>query len=367
MVLLYLTLFIYIFINNIYLNDNLNSRHVINLKKSYEYLNFVYNYIFLMIILERPPVGLHRLVTGQTKSFEDYSNLEIQDHSGPQPFDVRTVPGQLSDDDIPVQRHVTGSQIGSKSIDNNSNFQSNDNNSVTLKKLPTLEQFQNQFEGHSRQVIHRDVEDFLNQPSDTQKTDDLARVNSDIDSYTSMRNESNLELREPTTVIKRNRPKILDPEVFERTGPDGYMNETSPYLRSTTQNQIKPGVDSQHDNSLKLSSSNQSDSIERFQEYHRIEKRAEKKSPILPGFHRMVEGNIGEGIQKPRLTKINQKNDERQRRHSIDSDSSVPMTNSVLEETSKNIRRGPPQTKKYNKNIEHYHNRDKRHYRHPRE
>lgn len=280
---------------------------------------------------------------------------------------MRTVPGQLSDDDIPVQRHVTGSQIRSRSIDNNSNFQSIDNNSVTLKKTSTLEQFQNQFEGHSRNVIHRDVEDFLIQPNDTQKVDDSTRANSDIDSNTSMRNESNLELREPTTVIKRSRPRILDTEVFERTGPDGYMNETSPYLRSTTQSHIKPGVDSQHDNSLKLSSSTQSENIERFQEYDKIEKRHEKKNPILPGFHRMVEGNIGEGIEKSRLIKINKKNDERQRRHSIDSDSSVPMTNTVLEETNKNIRRGPSQSKKYNKNIEHYNNRDRRHYRHPRE
>lgn len=328
----------------------------------------VYNYCNIyVLILERPPVGLHRLVTGQTKSFEDYSNPEIQDHSGPQPFDVRTVPGQLSDDDIPVQRHVTGSQIGSRSIDNNSNFQSIDSNSVTLKRLSSLEQFQNQFDGHSRQVVHRDVEDFLNQPND-QKIDDTARISSDIDSYTPMRNELHLELREPTTVIKRSRPRILDPEVFERTGPDGYMNETSPYLRSTTQNQIKPNVDSQHDNNLKLLSSTQSENIERFQEYDRIEKRAEKKKLILPGFHRMVEGNIGEeGTQKSKLPKINQKNDERQRRHSIDSDSSVPMTNTMSEEGQKSIRRGPSQSKKYNKNNERYQNRDRRYYRHPRE
>lgn len=148
------------------------------------------------------------------------------------------------------------------------------------------------------------------------------------------------------------------------------MNETSPYLRSTTQNQMKPVVDSQQDNSLKLSTSTQSDSNERFQEYDRMEKRIEKKHlppPPPPGFHRMVEGNIGEeeGVQKSRLPKIKQKSDERQRRHSIDSDSSVPLTNPVSEEGHKSIRRGPQQ-KKYNKNLERYHNRDRRH-RHPRE
>ncbi|XP_026812247.1 protein transport protein Sec16A isoform X1 [Rhopalosiphum maidis] len=315
---------------------------------------------------DRPPVGLHRLVTGQTKSFEDYSNPEP---CGPQPFDVRTVLGQLSDDDIPVQRHVTGSQIGARPIDNNSNFQSIDNNSVTLKRLPSLEQFQNQFEGHSRQVLHRDVEDFVNQPNDSQKLDDSVRNISDIDNYASTRNESQTELKEPITVIKKNRPKILDREVFERTGPDGYMNETSPYLRSTTQNQIKPIVDSQQDNSLKLTTSTQSENNEKFQDYDRNEKRVEKKhSPPPPGFRRMVEGNIGEdSIQKlNRMPKMNLKNDERQRRHSIDSDSSVPLTNPVSEEGLKSIRRGPQQ-KKYNKNVEHYHNRDRRHYRHPRE
>lgn len=316
-----------------------------------------------MTILDRPPVGLHRLVTGQTKSFEDYSNSEP---SGPQPFDVRTVPGQLSDDDIPVQRHVTGSQIGTKPIDNNSNFQNIDSNSANLKRLPSLEQFQNQFEGHSRQVLHRDVEDFVNHPNDSQKIDESARGVSDLDSYTSSRNESQSELKEPLTVIKKSRPKISDHEVFERTGPDGYMNETSPYLRSTTQNQIKPIIDSQQDNSLKLSSSTQ-ESIERFQEYDRMDKRIEKKHPHPPpGFHRMVEGNIGEeGVPKSRPAKINQKSEERQRRHSIDSDSSVPLTNPVSEENRKNIRRGP-QPKKYNKNSERYHNRDKRN-RHPRE
>lgn len=317
-----------------------------------------------MIILDRPPIGLHRLVTGQTKSFEDYSNPEP---CGPQPFDVRTVPGQLSDDDIPVQRHVTGSQIGARPIDNNSNFQNIDNNSVTLKRLPSLEQFQNQFEGHSRQVLHRDVEDFVNQPNDNLKLDDSVRVISDIDSFTSSRNESQLELKEPTTVIKRSRPKILDHEVFERTGPDGYMNETSPYLRSTTQNQNKPAMDSQQDNSIKLTSA-QSESTEKFQDYDRTEKRVEKKHPPPPpGFHRMVEGNIGEeGVPKSRLLKINHKNDERQRRHSIDSDSSVPLTNPVSEEGHKSIRRGS-QTKKYNKNVERYQNRERRHFRHPRE
>lgn len=321
--------------------------------------------LVFVIILDRPPVGLHRLVTGQTKSFEDYSNPEP---SGPQPFDVRTVLGQLSDEDIiPVQRHVTGSQIGSRPIDSNSNFQSIDSNSVTLKRLPTLEQFQNQFEGHSRQVLHRDVEDFVNQPNDNQKLDDSTRVVSDIDSYTSIRNESQLELKEPLTVIKRSRPKVLDHEVFERTGPDGYMNETSPYLRSTTQNHMKPAVDSQQDNSLKLSTSTQSDSNERFQEYDKMEKRVEKKHPPPPpGFHRMVEGNIGEEVaQKSRMPKINQKSDERQRRHSIDSDSSVPLTNPVSEEGHKNVWRGP-QPKKYNKNVERYHNRDRRNH-HPRE
>jgi len=316
-----------------------------------------------MIIIDRPPVGLHRLVTGQTKSFEDYSNPEP---SGPQPFDVRTVLGQLSDEDIPVQRHVTGSQIGTRPIDNNSNFQSIDNNSVTLKRLTTLEQFQNQFEGHSRHVLHRDVEDFVNQPNDNQKIDDLSRVVSDIDSYTLIRNESQSELKEPLTVIKKSRPKVLDREVYERTGPDGYMNETSPYLRSTTHNHMRPVVDSQQDNNLKLSNSIQSDNNERFQEYDKIEKRIEKKHPQPPpGFHRMVEGNIGEdGTQKSRTLKIHQKSDERQRRHSIDSDSSVPLTNPVSEESHKHIRRGS-QPKKY-KNVEHYHNRDRRHH-HPRE
>lgn len=317
-----------------------------------------------MIILDRPPAGLHRLVTGQTKSFEDYSNPEP---SGPQPFDVRTVPGQLSDDDIPVQRHVTGSQIGTRPIDNNSNFQGVDNNSVTLKRLPSLEQFQNQFEGHSRQVLHRDVEDFVSYPNDSQRIDESARGISDLDSsYTSTRNESQPEFKEPLTVIKKNRPRISDHEVFERTGPDGYMNETSPYLRSTTQNQSKPAVEPQHDNSLKLSTSTQ-ESIERFQEYDRMDKRVEKKHPPPPpGFHRMVEGNIGEeGVQKPRLPKTNQKSDERQRRHSIDSDSSVPLTNPVSEESRKSLRRGTQQ-KKYNKNIERYHNRERRS-RHPRE
>jgi hypothetical protein len=300
------------------------------------------------------------LVTGQTKSFEDYSNPEPYD---PQPFDVRTVPGQLSDDDIPVQRHVTGSQIGARPIDNNSNFQNIDNNSVTLKRLSS-EQFQNQFEGHSRQVLHRDVEDFVNQPNDNLKLDDSIRVISDIDSYSSSRNESQLELKEPMTVIKKSRPRILDHEVFERTGPDGYMNETSPYLRSTTQNQNKAVMDSQQDNSLKLISA-QSESTEQFQEYDRTEKRVEKKHPP-PGFHRMVEGNIGEEGQKSRLSKINHKNDERLRRHSIDSDSSVPLTNLVSEEGIRSIRRGS-QTKKYNKNVERYQNRERRHYRHPRE
>lgn len=142
------------------------------------------------------------------------------------------------------------------------------------------------------------------------------------------------------------------------------MNETSPYLRSTTQNQIKPVVDSQQDNSLKLTNS-QSDSIERFQEYDR-EKRVEKKQPPPPpGFHRMVEGNIGEEVvQKSRAPKNSQKNDERQRRHSIDSDSSVPINNSVSEDGHRSIRRGPP-SKKYNKNVERYHNRERR--RNPRE
>jgi len=147
------------------------------------------------------------------------------------------------------------------------------------------------------------------------------------------------------------------------------MNESSPYLRSTTQNQIKPIVDSQQDNSLKLTTSTQSESNEKFQVYDRNEKRAEKKhSPPPPEFCRMVEGNIGEdSVQKlNRVPKTNQKNDERQRRHSIDSDSSVPLTNPVSEEGLKIIRRGPQQ-KKYNKNVEHYHNRDRRHYRHPRE
>lgn len=310
------------------------------------------------------------MVTGQTKSFEDYSNPEVQDFEpcGPQPFDVRTVPGQLSDDDVPVQRHVTGSQIGTRLIDNNSNFQNIDTNSVTLKRLPSLEQFQNQFEGHSRQVLHRDVEDFLNQPNDNQKIDDSARTVSDIDCYSSpFRNESQSELKEPTTVIKRSRPRVVDHEVFERTGPDGYMNETSPYLRSTTQNQMKPVVDSQQDNNLKLSTSTQSDNTERYQEYDKMEKRVEKKHPPPPGFHRMVEGNIGEeGTQKSRLPKVNQKNDERQRRHSIDSDSSVPLTAPVSEEGHKRHQRGPP-PKKYNKNVERYNNRDRRHYRLPRE
>lgn len=263
---------------------------------------------------------------------------------------------------------MTGSQIGTRLIDNNSNFQTIDSNS--LKRLPTLEQFQNQFEGHSRQVLHRDVEDFVNQPHDIQRLDDSSRVVSDFDSFTSIRNESQSELKEPQTVIKKSRVQNLDHGVFERTGPDGYMNETSPYLRSTTQNQMKPVVDSQQDNSLKLSTSTQSDSNERFQEYDRMEKRVEKKHlppPPPPGFHRMVEGNIGEeeGVQKSRLPKIIQKNDERQRRHSIDSDSSVPLTNPVSEEGHKSIRRGP-QPKKYNKNMERYHNRDRRH-RHPRE
>lgn len=317
----------------------------------------------MIFFLDQPPIGLHRLVTGQTKSFEDYSNLEP---CGPQPFDVRTVPGQLSDDDIPVQRHVTGSIIGARPIDNNSNFQSPDNNSVTLKKLPSLEQFQNQFEGHSRQVLHRDVEDFVNQPNEIHKFDDSSRGVSDIDSYTSVRNESQSELKEPATVLKKSRPRLLDHEVFERTGPDGYMNETSPYLRSTTQSQNKPVLDSQQDNSLKSSTSTQSENVEKFQEYERIEKRVEKKHPP-PGFHRMVEGNIGEeGVQKSRLSKINQKNDERQRRHSVDSDSSVHQMNPVSEEGLKSMRRGT-QSKKYNKNVERYHNRDRRHYRHPRE
>lgn len=304
------------------------------------------------------------MVTGQTKSFEDYSNPEP---SGPQIFDVRTVPGQLSDDDIPVQRHVTGSQIGTRPIDSNSNFQTIDSNSVILKRLPSLEQFQNQFEVHSRQVLHRDVEDFVNQPSDIQKLDDSSRVTSDFDSFTSIKNESQSELKEPLTAIKKSRPRILDHEVFERTGPDGYMNETSPYLRSTTKNQMKPVVDSQQDINLKLSTSTQSDSTERFQEYDRMEKRIEKKHlpPPPPGFHRMVEGNIGEeSVQKSRLPKMNQKSDERQRRHSIDSDSSVPLTNPVSEDGHKSTRRGP-QLKKYNKNVERY-NRDRRH-RHPRE
>ncbi|XP_003241201.1 protein transport protein Sec16B isoform X1 [Acyrthosiphon pisum] len=310
-----------------------------------------------------PPVGLRRLVTGQTKSFEDYSNPEP---CGPQPFDVRTVLGQLSDDDIPVKRQVTRPQIGARPIDNNSNFQSIDNNSITLKRLPSLEQYQNQFEGHSRQVIHRDVEDFVNQANDSQKLDDSARNISDIDSFISTRNESKSEIKEPTTVIKKSCPKN---DRDERTGPDGYMNESSPYLRSTTQNQIKPIVDSQQDNSLKLTNSTQSENNEKFQVYDRNEKRVEKKhSPPPPEFCRMVEGNIGEdSVQKlNRVPKTNQKNDERQRRHSIDSDSSVPLTNPVSEEGLKIIRRGPQQ-KKYNKNLEHYHNRDRRHYRHPRE
>lgn len=319
--------------------------------------------MYLFDFLDRPPIGLHRLVTGQTKSFEDYSNLEP---SGPQPFDVRTVPGQLSDDDIPAQRHVTGSLIGAIPIDNNSNFQSLDNNSITLKRFPSLEQFQNQFEGHSRQVLHRDVEDFVNQPNENHKFDDMSRGISDIDSSSSVRNESLPELKEPPTVIKKIRPKVLDHEVFERTGPDGYMNETSPYLRSTAQNQTKPVLDSQQDTSSKLSTSTQSENIEKFQEYDRLEKRIEKKHPP-PGFHRMVEGNIGEeGVKKSNLLKINQKNDERQRRRSIDSDSSVPQSNPVSEEGIKSMRRGT-QSKRYNKNVERYHNRDKRHYRHPRE
>jgi len=118
-----------------------------------------------------------------------------------------------------------------------------------------------------------------------------------------------------------------------------------------------------------LTTSTQSESNEKFQVYDRNEKRAEKKhSPPPPEFCRMVEGNIGEdSVQKlNRVPKTNQKNDERQRRHSIDSDSSVPLTNPVSEEGLKIIRRGPQQ-KKYNKNVEHYHNRDRRHYRHPRE
>lgn len=275
--------------------------------------------------------------------------------------------GQLSDDDIPVQRLVTG-----RPIDNNSNFQSIENNSTTIKKQPssisTIEQFKNQFEGHSRQVLHRDVEDFVNQPNDSQKLDDSARNISDIDSYTSTRNESHSELQEPTTVIKKSRPRVLDREGFERTGPDGYMNEISPYLRSTTQNQIKPIVDSQQDNSLKQSTSTQPESNEKFQEYDRNEKRLEKKHSLPPpGFQRMVEGNIGEdSVQKLRMSKISQKNDERQRRHSIDSDSSVPLTNPVSEEGVKSIRRGLQQ-KKYNKNVDRYPKRDKRNYRHPRE
>lgn len=320
-----------------------------------------------MSLLDRPPVGLYRLVTGQTKSFDDYPSSEVQDQCGPQPFDVRTVTGQLSDDDIPVHRHVTGSQIGARPIENNSNFQSIDNNLVTLKRLSSLEQFQNQFDGHSRQVLHRDVEDFVNQPNDNQKLDDSGRVISDIESYTSIRNESQSELREPTTIIKRSRPRTLDHEVFERTGPDGYMNETSPYLRSTTQNQVKPVLDSQQDNNLKLLASTQSESTERFQEYDRINKRVEKKHPPPPpGFDRMVEGNIGESIRKSRLLKITQKNDERHRRHSIDSDSSVPLTNPVSEDGHKSIRRGL-QPKKYNKNMERYQNRDRKHYHHSKE
>lgn len=253
-------------------------------------------------------------------------------------------------------------------MENNiSNVQSIDNNLVTLKRLPSLEQFQNQFEGHSRHVLHRDVEDFVNQHNDIQKCDDSGRVISDIDSYTSIRNESQSELSEPTTVIKRSRPITLDHEVFERTGPDGYMNETSPYLRSTTQNQVKPVLDSQQDNSLKLSASTQPDSIERFQEYDRMNKRVEKKHPPPPpGFDRMVEGNIGEDVQKSRLSKITSKTDERHRRHSIDSDSSVPLTNPVSEEGHKSIRRGL-QPKKYNTNVDSYQNRDRRHYRHPKE
>lgn len=315
---------------------------------------------FLLSILDRPPVGLHRLVTGQTKSFEDYSNTEL---CGPQPFDVRTVLGQLSDDDIPVQRLVTGSQNGTKPIDNNSNFQSTDSNSATLKKLPSLEQFQNQFEGHSRQVIHRDIEDFVTHPNDSQKMDDSIRCVSDLDSYSPSKNELQPEFKEPITVIRKSRPRMSDHEVFERTGPDGYMNETSPYLR-TTQNQIKPIVDSQPDNSLKLSSSAQ-DSIERFQEYERLEKQKEKKHPAPPpGFHRMVEGNIGESIQKAKQTQVNKKNDERQRRHSFDSDSSVHLNNPVSEDNRKNNRRDPP-LKKYNKSGERY-NRDRRN-RHSRE
>lgn len=136
------------------------------------------------------------------------------------------------------------------------------------------------------------------------------------------------------------------------------MNETSPYLRSTTQNQIKPVVDTQQDNSLKLTTS-QSDNIERFQEYDR-EKRVEKKQPPPPpGFHRMVEGNIGEDVQKSRVPKNIQKNDDRQRRHSIDSDSSIPINNSVSEDGHRSIRRRPP-SKKYNKNGERYPNRERR-------
>ncbi|XP_050443155.1 uncharacterized protein LOC126847123 isoform X2 [Adelges cooleyi] len=312
---------------------------------------------------DRPPVGLHRLVTGQTKSFEDNSENKDFESCGPQPFDVRTVPGQLSDDDIPTQRHVTGSQIGARSIDNNLNLQNQDNNSVTLKRLPSLEHFQNQFEGHSRQVLHRDFEDFVNQTSDNQKLDES--VKTDIDD--SFRNESHSELKEPTTVIKKSRPRVQDPEVFERTGPDGYMNETSPYIRSTVQNHTKPGIDS-HENNLKLSSSNQLDTTDRFQNYDKTEKRNEKKHPPPPGFHRMVEGNIGEeGVQKYSQPRNNQKNDEHLRRHSIDSDSSVPMANIVSEEGHKNARRGLQQ-KKYSKNLERYQNRDKRPpYRHRKE
>lgn len=204
----------------------------------------------------------------------------------------------------------------------------------------------------------RDVEDFVTHPNDSQKNDDSARFVSDLDSYSSIRNDSQPELKEPITVIKKSRPRVSDHEVFERTGPDGYMNETSPYLRSTTQNQIKPIADPQPDNSLKLSSSAQ-DSIERFQEYERLEKRAEKKHPPPPpGLHRMVEGNIGEeGVQKAKL-QINKKNDERQRRHSFDSDSSAHLNNPVSEDNRKNIRRDP-QIKKYNKSGERY-NRDRR-------
>ncbi|XP_050538413.1 uncharacterized protein LOC126903883 isoform X4 [Daktulosphaira vitifoliae] len=314
---------------------------------------------------DRPPAGLHRLVTGQTKSFEDCCNSENKDIEsyGPQPFDVRTVPGQLSDEDIPVQRHVTGSHLEARSVDNNSNAQNIDSNSVTSNRLPSIEQFQNQFEGHSRQVLHRDFEDFVSQPTNDQKIDDSTKT--DIDnSFSSFRSESCFELTEPLTVVKKNRPR--DSEVFERTGPDGYMNESSPYIRSTVQqNQKKLVIDSQ-ENNLKLSNSIHHDNSEIYQEYDKSEKHLDKKHAPPPGFHRMVEGNIGESFQKSRPPKNIQKNEERLRRHSIDSDSSLPMTSTMSEDGHKNLKR-VVQQKKYSKNIDRHQIRDKRSYRHPRE